>query len=327
VKEGNDVVLTNDSIKRNKSVADYDKKGIIFNIQRFSVHDGPGIRTLVFMKGCPLRCLWCCNPESLKSYPELGFIEGNCVKCFSCIDVCPNKAITVSEDGKIVTDREYCEACGKCVEVCKYNARKIVGKNETIDSILAEVERDRLFYTNSGGGITVSGGEPTQQHEFVGEFLKQCQEHFLNTAIETCGYVKWEYLEQILEDVDFLYYDIKHMDPTKHREFTGVSNELILENIERILSNKVKSIIVIRIPIIPGYTDSEKNIIAIGEFLRKFGADKIMIELLPYHQLGSSKYKQYGMEYKIKNIKPPNLEHMETIKKIIKSYGLKCQIG
>jgi len=289
------------------------EKGLIFNIQRFSIHDGPGIRTLVFMKGCPLRCKWCSNPEGIKNYPELIFNEKKCVKCRRCVEVCPTRASTISERGEISIDRRVCIACGKCVGVCFSGAREIVGKYMTVEEIFKEVEKDRIFYENSGGGVTLGGGEPTMQPEFARELLKMCKERSLHTAIETCGYTSWANLKEILKYVDFMYYDIKHIDPAKHKEFTGVSNKLILENLMKVFSI-FRLPIVIRVPIIPGYTDSEENIRGIADFVARYGGK--MIELLPYHQLGVSKYEQYSMKYELENVKPPSEESLRKLRNI-----------
>ncbi len=296
-------------------------KGIILNLQRFSVHDGPGIRTLVFMKGCQLRCLWCSNPESHKVGLQLGFIESRCVGCGKCVDVCPNKAIMITEEGKAYTDRKLCNACGRCVEACLYDAREIAGKYTTIEELVKDVEEDRDFYSNSGGGVTVGGGEPLMQHDFVREFLKRCQDRWLHTAMETCGYALWENMERVLEYVDYLFYDIKHMDHVVHREITGLSNELILENIGKILSNRSVPEVVVRVPVIPGLNDSEENISATAKFISDLGNAK-GIELLPYHRLGKSKYEQFGMKYSLENLRAPEDDHMQKLNDIVRSFDL-----
>lgn len=274
------------------------------------------------MKGCPLKCVWCDNPESQKLSPQLGFIEERCKvdNCNKpCLEACPVGAITISDEGKVVTNRAICEGCGKCSKVCYYEARRIVGKFMTVKEVLDEVLKDALFYRNSGGGVTIGGGEPTMQHEFTCELLKQCKEKVLHTAIETCGYAEWERLEKILKYVDLVFYDIKHMDPVKHKKFTGVSNKLILENAKKILACK-EIPAVIRVPVIPEYNDSEENIDATARFVSRSGGK--MIELLPYHELGVHKYKQYGLKYRMKDVQPPTSKRIEKLKEIVKSYRL-----
>jgi pyruvate formate lyase activating enzyme len=296
------------------------KKGMLLNIQRFSVHDGPGIRTLVFMKGCPLVCSWCANPESQSREPELGFFQSKCVQCGKCIEACPPGAITLSAGGEIYTDRKICDNCGKCVEACSYEAREIAGEWVTVEYLLAEVEKDRDFYSNSGGGVTVGGGEPAYQPDFIREFLKQCQERWLHTAIETCGHTPWKNLVGILEYVDYILIDIKHMDPEVHKLITGVSNKLILSNIKKIVSSQAKPII-IRVPIIPGLNDAETNIRSTAEFISGLGKAE-GIELLPYHRLGISKYEQFDKPYPLRELIAPEVDYMKKLDDIIASYGL-----
>jgi len=303
--------------------------GYISHIQRFSLHDGPGIRTLVFMQGCPLRCRWCCNPEGQKHYPQLRFVSVRCAaggRCNSpCVAACPEGAVTLSEDGKLQMDWSRCQNCGRCTEVCLYGARTMLGQRMTVAEVLAEVEQDCCFYHRSGGGVTIGGGEPLAQSEFALELLKRCQARFLHTAVETCGYIPWKHLKEASEYLDLMYYDIKHIDPVRHKELTGVSNELILSNAKRVLSGKVKSEVIIRTEVIPGCNDSEEAITAIAQFVVESGGK--MIELLPYHELGSSKYWQLGMEYELVGVKPPTEEQMQRLREIVKSYGLKEMTG
>ena len=302
--------------------------GIVFDIQRYSIHDGPGIRTLVFLKGCPLTCKWCCNPEGQKSQPEIRFLETKCVaeeKCKApCLKACPNGAISLNEAGKPKTDTEICRSRGECAEVCYYGARVLSGKSMTVEELLSEVRKDEPFYRNSSGGVSVGGGEPMVQFEFTREFLKRCKEHSLHTTLETCGHVPWEHLRAVLEYVDLVYYDIKHMNPLKHKELVGVSNDLILRNARYVLSSNNTEVI-IRIPIIPGLNDFEENIKATASFVAESGGK--MMELLPYHRLGVSKYRQFSRKYELKDIEPPTKEQMQMLRRLVKSSGIKEVTG
>ncbi|MCK5299134.1 MAG: glycyl-radical enzyme activating protein [Candidatus Heimdallarchaeota archaeon] len=299
-------------------------KGLIYDIQRFAIHDGPGIRTLVYMKGCPLKCLWCSTPQTQKSSPEILYIEPNCKKCLHCVDECPKKAIKFTDKEKIKIDRKLCNTCGQCVDTCPNQALKLVGDQRTVEELYKDVMKDNPFYRRSNGGVTIGGGEPTMQHEFVRALLQKCKETYMHTAMETCGYVKWESLEKILDLVDLLYFDIKHMNLNAHKKLTGVSNELILENARK--ASKMRTII-IRIPLIPGYNDSEENILKTAKFAAELGENLLRIELLPYHKFGTRTYEQLGREYELKDLEPPNEEYMIKLKKLIESCGVKAQIG
>jgi len=298
--------------------------GRIFNIQRYSIHDGAGIRTLVFLKGCPLRCLWCSNPESQKGEPELGFIESRCAGAkacgASCVSACPVEAIRLNEQGKAVIDRNKCDNCGMCAEACGKGALKVVGRKMSVDEVMAEVEKDRIFYRRSGGGVTLGGGEPLAQHRFTAELLKAAHETYLHTAIETCGHAPWPHFETVLEHVDLLQFDIKHMDPVRHKEMTGQANELILDNLSKVRSVKAPQDVIIRIPVVPGCTDSVENIGATAEFTARLGFNQI--ELVPYHRLGTSKYAQYGMVYPLEGCEPPAEADLARLRKIVESIGL-----
>jgi pyruvate formate lyase activating enzyme len=300
------------------------RKGFIYDLQRFAIHDGPGIRTLVYMKGCPLKCLWCSSPQTQNSKPEIMQNEINCKKCGTCIDVCPDHVITITDEDEIRFDRERCTNCGQCVESCPNQALKIIGYHVTTEELYQEVNKDSPFYRRSNGGVTVGGGEPTMQIDFVTAFLKRCKQTYINTAIETCGYVKWDNMENLLKYVDLVYIDIKHMDPEVHKNLTGFSNELILENVKKI--SKIKPII-IRIPVIPDYNDSEENITATARFAFDLGDNLKRLELLPYHKFGTQTYVRIGMEYKLTDVEPPSEDHMLRLKEIVESCGVKAQIG
>lgn len=299
------------------------KKGVIFNVQRYSINDGPGIRTVVFFKGCPLQCLWCCNPESQRNMPEILYSHKKCKNCNRCILICPKKAISDDKGIKAI-DYSLCDNCGKCIEVCPEEALEMVRRLVTIEEIIREVEKDIVFYRSSGGGVTLSGGECTYQPEFAISLLLECRKRGIHTAIETCGFQKWDVLKNILQYVDLVLYDLKHINPVKHLKYTGVSNKLIFENAQRIVSKNIPMII--RIPIIPKYTASKENIKAIARFVSNLKEVK-KIELLPYHGLGEPKYKKLGRKYELEGVPSPSSEQMQELAGIVKSYGLKCQIG
>ncbi len=298
-------------------------EGQIFDIQRYSVNDGPGIRTIVFLKGCPLRCLWCCNPESQKPLPQLFYFGSLCTRCYRCVNVCPTGATSKAADGSIIIDRQLCQVCGKCVAECPSEARVITGKTMTVEEVLEVVKKDAIFYRNSDGGVTLSGGEPTSQPEFSKELLRRCQESGLDTAIETSGYVDWQKLKEILEYVDLVLFDIKHMDSSNHRQLTGVGNELILANAARIAGEGKP--LIIRVPLIPGCNDSEENIEALIAFMKKLRLSRV--DLLPYHRLGVGKYERLGMEYDLKELESYKEERSEVIKKRLEAKGLQATIG
>lgn len=299
-------------------------KGLIYGIQKFAIHDGPGIRTLVWMKGCPLKCLWCSSPHTQKFSPEILYIESKCKKCQTCVNECPKEAIKLSDEGKIKIDRNLCDTCGKCVETCQNQALKLVGDERTVEELYHDIMKDSPFYRRSKGGVTIGGGEPTMQHEFVKEVFKKCKETYVHTAMETCLYAKWENLEKILDFVNLLYFDIKHMDSDTHKKITGVSNELILDNARK--ASKVTPII-LRIPLIPGYNDSEENILKTAKFAAELGENLLRIELLPYHKFGTLTYKQLGRKYELKDVEPPSEENLIKLKELIESCGVKVQIG
>lgn len=303
--------------------------GRVFNIQRYSIHDGAGIRTLVFLKGCPLKCLWCDNPESQKSMPELGFIEPRCVGASMCgapcVSVCSADAIRLNGQNRPAIDRSRCDACEMCAEACSYDALKVVGREMSVDEVLAEVEKDRAFYRRSGGGITMGGGEPLAQYRFTAELLEAAEEAYLHTAIETSGHSAWKHFEIVLRHVDLLQIDLKHMNPQKHKELTGQSNELILDNIRNVLSIKEPQDVIIRIPVIPGCNDSVENITESAKFVAELGFKQI--ELMPYHKLGVSKYTQYGMIYPLDEPETVSKNDLQDLKEIVENFGLQEMTG
>lgn len=285
-------------------------KGIVFNIQKYSIQDGPGIRTIVFLKGCPLRCKWCSNPESGIPQIQMMFQKKLCINCGACIDACPEKAI--SEDlkyGKII-DRALCTHCGICERYCPAEALKQAGMEMSIEEVVSEVEKDQIFYRKTGGGVTLSGGEPLMQAEFAAGLLNMLKENRISTAIETAGHVSFEVYEKCLDDVDLFLYDIKHMDPKVHEEYTKASNDRILDNLRRL--NERGKRIWIRVPLIPNVNDSYENIHKTFALARELpSVDRI--ELLPYHNYGAGKYDQLGMEYELKEMKTPQKERVEAM--------------
>lgn len=295
-------------------------EGIVFNIQHYCIHDGPGIRTNIFLKGCPLRCLWCQNPESNIIRPQVMYDSYKCIGCKKCIEICPNKAIYF-ENGKAITLRNLCKGCGACADVCLTEARTMMGKKMTVDEVYEEAAMDKLFFDSSGGGITLTGGEVLFQPVFAKNILKKCKENGLHTAIETCGYGKWESFKGLLEYVDLVLYDIKHMDSSAHQKYTGVKNERILENLYKI-SNEMQIPIVARTPIVPGYNDSEENIHQMGKFLSENIASCNEVNLLPYHSMGEGKREQLEEKKTDFYSYVPDAEKMNRLLEIIKSYGI-----
>ncbi len=297
------------------------ERGAVFNIQRYSIHDGPGIRTTVFLKGCPLACLWCQNPESQSMKPEIFYNTERCVGCGRCIAVCPAKAIEMG-DAKVVTDRGACTGCGSCVEACPEEARELMGKYMTVEEVVEEVMKDDIFYQRSGGGVTISGGEPFAQPRFTADILKRCKARGAHTAIETCGYAPWDRMEQVLQHTDLVLFDLKHMDPVEHKKLTGVPNDLILENARRIWHERHIPLW-IRVPVIPGYNDSRENIDTLAGFVVNELSPFIQINLLPYHRLGESKVQQLERPGAPLSADPPDEAYMEALKEIVESRGLK----
>ncbi len=266
--------------------------GNVFNIQKYSVHDGPGIRTIAFLKGCPLKCRWCSNPESQESRPELAFNENRCLtvsKCKHCINACERGAITRRDDDKIVINRSLCEGCSMpCSKACPANSLIVYGEHRSVDSVLNVVEQDSAFYTRSGGGMTLSGGEPLMQGDFATALLREARKRRLKTAIETCGVAPWSSFEKAAPHLSSVLFDIKHMDSQRHIEFTGASNERVLDNFTKLVENYPNTPILARTPIIPGFNDSVEAVTAIANFLKPF--THVRYEMLPYHRLGTQKY-------------------------------------
>lgn len=294
---------------------------MIFNIQKCSIHDGEGLRTLVFFKGCPLRCKWCSNPESQSYEREIMESPARCIGCGACRAACPQGAI--SADG--IIDRSLCDNCMKCTDVCYAESKKIAGKAYTIDELYREIEKDKLFYAMFGGGVTFSGGEPLTHSEYLKDIAEKCHKKGIDVVVESCGCGDFEEFKNTLPYIDSMFMDVKHIDSDVHRELTGAGNELILENIRKISEFGVP--ITIRTPIIPGYTDSEENIKGIVEFVSSLPSVK-EYELLAYHSFGESKYGALGKTYALHDTKTPEDEAMRRLVKIagsiLSKYGKQC---
>ncbi len=274
------------------ALEDKKKKGLVFNIQKYSVHDGPGIRTIVFLKGCPLSCRWCSNPESQRLEPELAFNPGRCLtfsKCTRCLQACLRGAIIREADDSLRIDRTLCDGCPKnCAQACPSQGLIVYGEERSVDDVLKVVEQDAAFYTRSSGGMTLSGGEPLLQADFALALLREARRRRIKTAVETCGMVPWKTMEAAAQYLNYVLYDIKHMDSAVHQEQTGRPNEAILDNFRRLAGLEAETPILVRTPVIPGFNDSEEAIAAIAEFVRPY--PNARFEMLPYHRLGTQKY-------------------------------------
>jgi pyruvate formate lyase activating enzyme len=296
--------------------------GFIFNIQRYSLHDGPGIRTIVFMTGCPLSCDWCCNPESQQITGALMHNAKTCIRCGRCAAVCPEGAITMTADGPTI-DRDKCRLCGTCVSQCPAKAMKISARRVSLAEVMETVVLDRPFYRRSGGGVTFSGGEPLLQPEFVLEGLRESKRQGIGTALETAGHVPFSILESVIPWVDHLLFDVKHLDPDLHKARTGVSNHTILENVRKIAPLARR--LVVRVPLIPGFNADDDSVRDIARFATQL--DRVTeLHLLPYHRMGEAKYAQIDREYQLEDVMPQPEERLRTLAAIVEGEGLICRI-
>ncbi len=300
------------------------KKGIIFDIKRYAIHDGPGIRTTVFLKGCPLRCQWCQNPEGLELEPEVFWRENRCAEdCSACVTACPSRA--VSKNGnRVVVDKEKCDFCRSCEDACVYDALEIVGREVSVEEIMEEIEKDRVFFDQSGGGVTFSGGEPLLQADFLQSLIEEVKKSNIHVALDTSGYVPFQDLQRVSDRVDLFLYDLKIMEDETHKKYTGVSNQIILENLKK-LSDKKKAIHV-RIPLVSGVNDDKQNIQRFAEYLRTLRNVK-NISLLAYHRGGCEKYRRLQKEEPLRTFQSPSKKRMEETKKFLVDSGFSVKMG
>jgi len=295
---------------------------LIFNIQKFSIHDGPGIRTTVFFKGCPLKCIWCHNPESQNMSKEVLYDSKKCVLCGTCQKVCPTNAIKI-ENNILTTDINKCNHSGECSIYCIYGAREVVGKEYSVDEVMKEIVKDKVFYEQSNGGVTVSGGEPLLQIDFVEEFLKRLKEENIHTAVDTSGAVNYESLERVSKYTDLFLYDLKLMDDEKHKEYIGASNKSIIENLVKL--SKIHSNINLRMPIIGGINDDIGHIEKTIELIKDLNIKKI--NLLAYHNIARHKYEKLGIVYEDAKMSIPTVDVMNNFKKMFENNGYEVKIG
>jgi pyruvate formate lyase activating enzyme len=301
-------------------------QGLIFDIRKYTLHDGPGVRTTVFFKGCPLACRWCCNPESQAGQPELIWVRERCLGCDLCLKTCTKGALKPAADGGKSIDRERCDRCGECALRCPGEALNLLGRWMTVDEVLTEVTRDALYFEASGGGMTLSGGEPLIQADFAYELLWRYkhEEKGRHAAVETCGFVDWSVIERVAPEVDLFLYDLKHLDPDEHVRLTGQGNPLILENARRLAV--AGHGLVIRLPLIAGFNDGRHHLEAVAEFTRSLPGVR-RIDLLPYHRLGEPKYHRLGKAYALAGRPALSREAVKQAQELMEAQGLDVTVG
>lgn len=295
----------------------------ITDIQRFSVHDGPGIRTIIFFKGCPLQCAWCQNPETRKSEPQIAYYASNCIGCMSCVDSCPNNALKFTEAGCLEIDKEKCSTCGNCASNCYPEALKLIGQNYSSEELLEIILNDQVFYKNTYGGVTLSGGEPLLHSDFILDFASKLNQHKIHIAMETCGYSDPETFEKTIKDIDLLLFDIKVLDENAHIRYTGNSNKKIISNLY--LAKKLGKQVIIRVPYIKGVNTDGTFLTDLSALAKDAGVN--IIHLLPFHQFGKSKWEAMRYDYAFSEMESPSNDEIAFAKNFLENRGFQVDVG
>lgn len=299
-------------------------KPLVFDIKRYAIHDGPGIRIVVFLKGCNLNCTWCHNPEGISAESQRMYSSSRCIKCGTCVAVCPEKAISLTLEG-IITDSGKCKMSGECAESCPAKALEFSGREISVEEILQEIEKERPFFDQSGGGVTFSGGEPLLSYNFLIRLLEECGKRGIHRAVDTAGFVTSDVMLKVAEHTDLFLYDLKIMDPEKHRKWTGISNERILENLKILADTGAK--IIIRIPLIGGVNDDSENIEATARFVAGLSGEKKEVNLLPYHKIARTKYQKLGRPEDFQLMEEPSKESQLQAILIFHQFGIMATLG
>jgi len=297
---------------------------LIFDVKRYAINDGPGIRITIFLKGCPLSCKWCHNPESQNRLQQKMYASNKCIGSLECIKACPNEALTLIPQG-IVTNGNLCEMCGKCAEVCPTKAMEMTGDLMTVDQVMTQIKKETMLMDKSEGGVTFSGGEPLLHHKFLIQLLDACGEEEIHRCVDTTGYAQTDILLEVAKRTDHFLYDLKMMDSSKHKKWTGIGNEKILENLKTLAATGAR--INIRIPLIKGINDDDKNIHDSAQFIRDLEGTKPLVNILPFHNIAEKKYEKLGEDYDKGEMAEPELKRQEEVVEIFKSYGIDAIIG